>query len=102
LLNIRLPFSDRARECLMRLLGILYATLFIPMIGLNQSFYRSGALTPDVATGRTFPVNEHGVLYVVPWQGELAFWLFWSCGVMIALLVLVNPYHGRLFLLRDE
>ncbi len=35
------------------------------------SFYSIGSQVPDPRSGRTFPVQMHGTLYVEPWEGEL-------------------------------
>ena len=102
MLNIHLPLSDNARAWAVKILAVFYGVLFVPMIYLNFTFYHLGSLTPDALTGRTFPVQEHGTLYVIPWEGELSLWLFWGCVLVFALLVILNPYHGRLFLVRDE
>ncbi|HWD25727.1 MAG TPA: hypothetical protein VG387_01080 [Rhizomicrobium sp.] len=40
-------------------------------VGLPWSFYWLGSLTPDLATGRTYPVQMHGTMYVTPLLGEI-------------------------------
>ena len=102
MLKRRLPISDKTRYRLFRILFLLYFALFVPMIALNIAFYRLGSFTPDPTTGRTFPVNEHGILYVVPWEGELAMGLFWTCIAIGVLIMAINPYQGRDFPLRSE
>ena len=102
MLNVRLPLSDQARALAVKVFVACYVVLIVPMICLNLAFYRLGSLAPDPATGRTFPVDEHGILYVLPWEGELAQLLFWVACFTLALIVILNPYHGRLFLLREE
>jgi hypothetical protein len=102
MLHRHLPISDNTRKRLINALSLLYAALFIPMICMNLAFYRLGSLTPDPASGRTFAVQEHGTLYVLPWEGELALSLFWGAGFVFVLLIVVNPYRGRIFPLRDE
>ena len=97
-----LPFSDRCREWLFRAFFFCFAPLFIPMFLLNVLFYSTGSLAPDPSTGRVYPVHEHGILYVLAWQGELATWLFWGCAAVCGLLIVVNPFRGRLFRRDDE
>jgi hypothetical protein len=58
----------------------LFVALFVPMMLMNLAFYYLGSSTPDPATQRTYPVQEHGILYVVPWEGVLAQGLFWAAG----------------------
>lgn len=102
LLGYHLPLSDRFRTWLFNASGILALVLFIPMILLNVSFYWTGSLQPDPTTGRIYPMQEHGTIYVVVWQGELAMCLFWAFFVPFVLGFIVNPFRGRLFLLQDE
>lgn len=100
--GVHLPLSDKLRARLFRLIWIAYPALFVPMMLLHMSFYVSGSPMPDPATNRVYAVQEHGTLYVVPWQGELAMSLFWSCILLFTAAFLINPHGGRLFLRRDE
>ncbi len=79
---------ERAFKAVSRVSGVLYIVMFVPMILLNLAFYRLGSPTPDPATGRVYPVNEHGILYVVPWQGRLAQNLFWAAMATFVLFFL--------------
>lgn len=97
-----LPISDQLRAWFFKALGILVAALAIPMLLLNLMFCRTGSLQPDVATQRVYPMQEHGTLFVVAWQGELAIGLFWAAVAAAVLAIIVNPYRGRFFLLKDE
>jgi hypothetical protein len=76
------PPAGRKRGVFSTICFALFVGLFVPMILMNFAFYRLGSPTPDPATGRTYPVQEHGILYVVPWQGELAQALFWAAGAV--------------------
>ena len=60
------------------ILWVVGAPLVFATILLNVSFYRTGSLTPDIATGRTYEVHEHGTLYVVPLWGRMADVLFFA------------------------
>jgi hypothetical protein len=71
---------ESLRKNFPRICFALFFALFVPMMLMNLTFYYLGSPTPDPATGRTYPVQEHGILYVVPWQGELAQALFWAAG----------------------
>ena len=97
-----LPLSDQGRAWLFEASGYLCAALFIPMILLNISFYWTGSQVLDPSTRRVYPVNEHGILYVVPWQGEVAMDLFWGFMIVLVFGFIVNPHRGRLFLLQNE
>ena len=52
-----------------RVLGASFAVSMVILFLLTISIYRSGSLTPDPSTGRTYAFQEHGTLYVVPSLG---------------------------------
>ena len=45
-------------------LGVLGAALAGGAVYFSFTFYVTGALHPDPSTGRVFPVQMHGILYV--------------------------------------
>lgn len=50
----------------------VFAVLFVIGIALKVSFYFVGSTAPDVAAGRTYPVQMHGIVYVDPTLGMLS------------------------------
>ena len=70
-----------------RVLGGSFVVSMVVLFFLTVSIHRSGSLTPDLSTGRTYPVQEHGTLYVLP-----------SLGIASTITVLVGLFSLALFL----
>ena len=82
--------SGRYARLFVRVAQVIVLPLVAATILLNVSFYWIGSQQPDPSSGRTFPVQEHGTLYVTPVLGELSLILFFAGLVALVVVVLAG------------
>jgi hypothetical protein len=78
-----------------RLALVVWFAIGFVELALLGHIYAHGSLHPDLVTGRTYPVQMHGLLYVAPWEGELFYWLLALQFVPIAVLARATERKRR-------
>ena len=84
---------DRILKAIQAIATVVAVPAIISTLALNLWFYRIGSLALDQATGRTYPVQEHGTLYVTPFLGQLSIALFFVGFGAIVLAVAVGLWR---------
>jgi hypothetical protein len=54
-------------------------------------FYATASRTPDASTGRTFPFQLHGIVYVQPHQGEQIYGLLLVAALCFIAAIITHP-----------
>lgn len=80
------------RKKISMLLFVACVCCFVTGFGMSLAFYSIGSLVPDPSTGRTYPVNLHGIMYVSPVQGEAMNALLFAAIILAIAAYLVR--HG--------